>query len=64
MRRYLSPLIIVSEKDVVTVPLLLVVCQFVSYAMSLLYCQCQQHKYFGFSNVMFRIGSIVSRLSL
>jgi len=32
---------------------------FVSYAMSHLYCQCQKHKYLGFSNVRFRRGSIV-----
>ena len=27
--------------------------------MSHLYCQCQKHKHFGFSNVRFRTGSIV-----
>ena len=32
---------------------------FVSYAVSLLYCQCQKHKHLGFSNVRFRRRSIV-----
>jgi hypothetical protein len=41
------------------VPSCPVVCQFISYAMSHLYCQCQKHKHFGFSNVRFRKASII-----
>jgi len=38
------------------------VCQFVSYGMSHLYCQCQKHKHFGLSNVRFKRGSIIKSL--
>ena len=34
-------------------------CQFVSYAMSHLYCECQKNKHFSVSNIRFRRGSII-----